>query len=275
MLDITSYENAMTRLRWRFAATAGITLAALALGLASIILLGRQGRLGAELNLARERQGRLEEIARLGAGLAHETKNPLSVIRGMAQGLGTEADAERRALAAARMIDEVDRTVGRINAFLNYSRPLEPRWEVVDLAGLAAQAAQLFEDDARAKGVALKVEGSALPARADNGMIRQALVNLLANALAACEPGASITLRIEHEGDRAALTVEDTGRGIEPDDLPRVMQPYFSRTPGGTGLGLAITRQIVETHGWHLRIDSSPGVGTRARIEGIREQTKA
>ena len=273
LLDGADYRQSLSRERWRFAGMLGGTLALLGLGLGLLVVLQRQGRLNAELSLAAEKSHRLEELARLGAGLAHETKNPLSLIRGIAQDCLSRPAGEGGLESRARQIvDEADRIVGRINAFLTYSRQPEPRPEPVALDGLLGEMADLFGDEARAKGLTL--EWTCPPARviADPGMLRQALVNLLANALAFGRQGDRIGLVGEADGSgRLDLVVRDSGPGIAPEDLPLVTEPYFTRRTGGTGLGLAIVRQIAEMHGWRLSIDSEPGQGVTARIGGLRQ----
>ena len=278
LLDDAPYRQTLRRNRAQFAATLTVTVASVLLGLAFVGLLQRQGRLAAELSLGREREGRLEEMARLGAGLAHETKNPLGLIRGVAQSWQSRSsDAEQRRQAQL-MVDEADRVVGRINSFLNYARPLQPSLRAVDLGRALREIADLFRDEAGAKGIRLTCEsraghgGRSRKALADPDMLRQVAVNLLANALAACSSGASVVLEVEADGKaRLAFAVRDTGAGIAPQDLPQVAKPYFSRRPGGIGLGLAIVSQIVQSHGWRLDIESPPGRGTTVRVANIAE----
>ncbi len=273
VVNAEAYHAAVARARRRLAASAAIMLSALALGLYVVLLIQRQGRMSNELALARERERRLEELTRLGAGLAHETKNPLSVIRGLAQGL-LAANAEQ-ARPARQIIDEADRVVGRINTFLQYSRPAEPRLHAVALDALARQVTDLFADEASARGAALAVEAEPLATLADAAMVRQVLVNLLANALAATGAGGRVTVQTTDAGGESRLSVSDTGEGIAAEDLALVTQPYFTRREGGTGLGLSIVEQIVRAHGWRLRIDSAPGKGTMVVIEGIRALREA
>lgn len=266
LLDGTDYREAMAKARGRFAASLTITLLAIGLGILAISLIQRQGRMAAELGFAHEQEKRLEELALLGAGLAHETKNPLGLIRGMAQSLlrraGTSDDQAER--DARRIVDEADRVVSRINAFLTYARPKPPEPREVDLAQVAEEVAGLFRDETAAKRVDLETRAeSPLPIQADPDQLRQVLVNLVANALAACSKGHRIEIAAARDGDAGfALTVRDTGEGIAEEDIPNLTKPYFTRRQGGTGLGLAIVHQIAEAHGWRLEIHSRPGQGS-------------
>jgi signal transduction histidine kinase len=277
LLDDTEYRQALTRERWRFTLSLGAVSAVFVLGLGMIFLLQRHGRLRADLNLAVEREKRLEELAQLGAGLAHETKNPLSLIRGLAQRWlscpGADDDLRQE---ARQIVNESDRVVGRINSFLQYSRLPEPSLQAVALAPTLDGLVGLFQDEARSKGVSLKRSYTSAYIRADLDMLRQIVVNLLANALAFCKQGDTIELSLlpDRSGDstRATLCVRDTGCGIAPEDLPQVTKPYFTRRAGGTGLGLAIVRQIAEAHGWTLEIHSSVGQGTSVCLSGLRRE---
>ncbi len=277
LLDDAEYHQALTKERWRFALSLVAALMVFVLGLGMIVLIQRQGRLRADLSLAIEREKRLEELARLGAGLAHETKNPLSLIRGLAQGWltrpGAGQDLRRE---AQQIVNEADRVVGRINSFLLYSRLPEPKVQTVALASVLDDLVGLFQDEARSKGVTLKLLAVSTGILADLDMLRQVVVNLLANALAFCRSGDTLEIALlpDLSGDsgKGTLCIRDTGSGIAPEDLPRVTEPYFTRRPGGTGLGLAIVRQIAEAHGWQLDIQSSPGQGTSVRIVGLRKE---
>jgi signal transduction histidine kinase len=102
--------------------------------------------------------------------------------------------------------------------------------------------------------------------RADAARIKQVVLNLVQNALAATEERGAIRMRAGAEAGRMALIVEDTGVGITPADLPRIFDESFSTRAGGDGLGLPIARRIVEQHGGELTVESRPGEGTTFRV---------
>jgi signal transduction histidine kinase len=101
-------------------------------------------------------------------------------------------------------------------------------------------------------------------------MLRQIILNLLVNAAHAIGPGGRIDLRA-YAGARGDVTIEvrDNGRGIPPDEIDKVFEPYYTHTPGGTGLGLAIVRRLAELHNWRVEIRSEPEAGTTVRIASI------
>jgi len=226
----------------------------------------------AELAVSRERARRHREWALLGAGLAHETKNPLSAVRGIAQRLAEMSKEEcPQAKEAALIVDEVDRVVGRIDEFLEFARPVEPRPEPVDLEEVFEEMRKLVAADFEPHGARVLVEAERVSVYADRGMLRQILLNLLVNASKAVSPGGTVTLRSRREaGGTVAVDVADDGRGISPEEIEKIFEPYYTRTPGGTGLGLAIVRRLVELHGWKIEVKSSPEAGTRVRIGSMR-----
>jgi two-component system sensor histidine kinase HydH len=276
VLDGSATVLDMAKDRWRFLYSVVIAAVAIVLGSFALYLIRRQSALANLLRQSLAEQKRFEEQARLAAGLAHETKNPLSLIRGMAQTCLSRADASEPIRASARrIVDESDRLQGRIDAFLTYSRPRHPEWQRVDLEALLRETVALFEDEANEKGVHLRVSAESAFAFADPDLFRQIGVNLLANAMAACQKGDSIEAAIARIGrQELEVSIRDSGSGIDPEDLPRVREPYFTRRPGGTGLGLAIVDQLVQAHGWRLNVESRKGEGTRVSISGIREESK-
>ena len=232
---------------------------------------GRTRNLRTMLAIAEERSRRDREWAVLGAGLAHETKNPLSAVRGIAQRLAGEIEDPGKAERAREIVDEVDRTVARLNEFLQFSRPVEPRPEPVEIRPLFEEMGRLIEADLAPKGGKLEIAAGAEAAMADRGMLRQILLNLLVNSARAIGVGGRIRLAARTaEEATLSLEVEDDGVGIAPGEVERVFEPYFSRSPGGTGLGLAIVRRLAEGHGWNISLESTPGAGTRLRILGVR-----
>ncbi len=209
-------------------------------------------------------------MARLGAGLAHETKNPLGLVRGLAQSIaegGTSTEETRR--NASQIVDEADRISGQINGFLSVARTPEPALEDVALDVLFADVQRLVAAEAAQAGVALAFKANGLTVPADPGMLRRVLLNLLINAFRACKAGDQVTIEANPEHNAVAIQVRDTGCGITPEDLPRVTEPYFTRFSGGTGLGLALVSQIALAHGWRVQIDSAPGAGTTVTLAGL------
>lgn len=271
MLDATELHRAVRRHRIQLAVSTGVMSLALGLGTLAVTLLLKRTELAAALARECERARRQEQVARLGAGLAHETKNPLGIIRGLAQSIGdcglhTCPIKDR----AKNIVDEVDRVIGGINSFLALSRPKEAVPAHLELDGFFDAFLPLVQMDAAAAGVKVRYTPCALHVLADEDLLRRALLNLILNALRASRQGDVVQIDGERNGSTVSLRVTDTGCGIAPDDLPRVTDPYFTRFSGGSGLGLSIVDQIAIAHGWRLRITSVLKQGTQVALEGIR-----
>ncbi len=253
----------------------------LGLGLIALSVVGlgwsrhRRMDLESSLVVAQEQAAHLERLAQMGAGLAHETKNPLGIVRGLAQSIN---DSEPQNTTVRRyaqdIVDESDRIVGQINRFLKLARPETPRMERIALPAFLGKLKQLIQQESSDRQIALHVESAISQVEADPEQLRQVLLNLLLNAFSACGPGDAITVRCEAADPSpqqdAVLHVMDTGCGIAPEDLDKVRQPYFTRFPGGTGLGLALVEEIARNHGWRITIDSEPGKGTMVSIHGLK-----
>lgn len=248
----------------------GAALAIVCIALLGLVLASRkyQGRLLRNLSDAEAAAARQALLARLGAGLAHETRNPLGLIRGMAQGIAessqTLPDTRDRAL---RIIDETDRVAGQIDNFLSLAKPADIAMRPVPLGPLFENIATLVRDECSVASIRLRVEPTDLTVAADAELLRKALLNLLLNAFKACDTGGEVILKAEKTGaQHGSIGVRDNGCGIAPEDLPRVTEPYYSRFKEGTGLGLTLTSEIVQKLGGRLDLESTPGVGTCAQI---------
>jgi signal transduction histidine kinase len=204
----------------------------------------------------------------LAARLAHEVKNPLAAIKGLSTHMARSASdpktAERLAIVAA----EADRLQSIVDGFLSFSRglddlnvaPMKPR-------EVAHELEVLLETRAEEAGVALMVKGDpALELDADAPKIRQALLNLVLNAIQASPRGSTVALTVASDCEGAKITVHDDGVGMTPEVLERIRKPYFTTKEGGTGLGVAVARGIVEQHGGHMDIRSASGKGTTITI---------
>lgn len=239
------------------------TLAAWAATLRGRALAGR-------LERERSRTAHLEELSLAAAGLAHETKNPLNVVRGVAQQLAVDVDLPVTARErAAMVVEEADRATARLSDFLAYARSRPPKLERIDAAALIRRVADLLRPDFDSAGVCLNVQAEALPVRADAEQFQQVLMNLLLNAQVATPSGKTVTVRLAREGAGAMLEVRDEGPGLPDEVRARLFQPYVSGRDGGHGLGLAIVKRISDAHGWQVAAESAAGQGTRFTFTGL------
>lgn len=271
-LDSSPVAEEIRSAALRGLASALVWLAAVGSVAATVLALSRQRRLRTELLLSRERAAHSEKMAHIGAGLAHETKNPLGVVRGLAQAIAESSGNDAGARGMARdIVDEVDRAVGQINSFLGLARPVEPEPRPVALDAFLGRLLPLLQAEARGSNVSFHCETNGLTVLADEDLLRRALLNLAINAVRACDAAGYVRLSAERDGGTVTLTVADNGCGIAPEDLPRVTEPYFGRFQGGSGLGLSIVEHIARAHGWRLLIRSEPGTGTRVSLADMVE----
>ena len=231
----------------------------------------RRRLLAGELAAERTRIAHLEELGLAAAGLAHETKNPLGIIMGMAQQIAARPDipAESRAMLE-HIMDEVDTTTSRLGTFMNFARQRSANQKPVAIDRLCREVAEIMGPDFEAAGVALEADPPRVDILADESMLRQILVNLLLNSLHASPAGTTVRVGLQRQGRRWQLAVEDQGTGIPPELLPNIFKPYVSGSASGHGLGLAIVRRMVESHGWRIQAASTPGRGATMTIAGIR-----
>ncbi|PYT05264.1 MAG: hypothetical protein DMF65_00590 [Acidobacteria bacterium] len=228
--------------------------------------------------LARSR--RLATIGQLAAGVAHEINNPLAAITTCAEATLRDLldTPQTAALAAERQwdyyLEEIVRQALRCKqitrGLLDLSRQKRARREPVELNRLVGQAAQVFEQRARERGVSVesRLDPSVGEVATDEAMVRQILDNLLSNALDAAREGGRVSVATALEGERVRVEVEDDGPGIPPETLARVFDPFFTtKDPGrGAGLGLAISLTFAEAMGGTLTAESKPDAGSRFRL---------
>lgn len=266
-----------------------VFLAGLAAGALSTIPLWRWlvKRSLARARAAERRARAAERLAEVGAmtgGLAHEIKNPLSTI-GLNAQLLQEAidelpiDAEERGRLGRRLGSlrrEVDRLRGILTDFLEYAGELRLDRRPTDLRALVEELADFFHPQAAQQGVRLRTDlgdGPAPVADVDARQIKQAILNLMLNAVQAMADlppdgrAKELILRLRpgREPDQSrvfVIHVIDTGPGIPPQTMQNLFKPYFTTKSGGTGLGLPTSRRIVEAHGGRIDVHTEPGRGT-------------
>ena len=217
---------------------------------------------------------RLAAISRISGGVAHEIKNPLNAISLRLDLLRAHAEAQKDGLIPEIDIlsNEVRRLDRVVKTFLDFSRPLEVRFAEVDLGALAGEVANLMTPQARASGVEMHFEAPPEPAimRGDADLLKQAILNLVTNALEAMKSGAkggSLRLKVERTGDTVALEIADSGPGIPPEVREKVFQLYFTTKERGSGIGLAMTYRAVQLHNGTVDFTSELGRGTTFRLQ--------
>ncbi len=210
---------------------------------------------------------KLAALGQLAAAIAHEVRNPLTVIRSAAQTLRESLpDDSRDATRACSFItDETDRLGNLINALLAFARPVQISPAEVPIAELFERAVNVTAPEISAKHVRVnRHAGAELGAiRVDPDLMGQVFVGLVANAVAAVAPGGEVSLDARSNGASVELAVTDSGPGVPPELRARVFEPFFTTRAEGVGLGLAIARQIVEAHGGVIDVDASAGGGAR------------
>ena len=209
----------------------------------------------------------LAAIGDMAAGVAHEIRNPLSSIKGIAtyfRGLFDDAHDARE--AAGVMIDEVDRLNRAVTELLTIAGPTRLVTARHDVSEIVGRSLRLVEAEAQTLGVILTVKGPEAPLFAvlDADRLTQSLLNLFLNALQAMpEGGGSLDVALAPCDNGFRLTITDSGCGMDAATVKSMFDPYYTTKADGTGLGLAIVHKIVEAHGGSIDVTSRPGEGTQ------------
>ena len=220
-------------------------------------------------------QQRLAAVGEMAAGIAHEIRNPLAAMSGSIQVLRQDLPlSEEQAQLMDIVLRESERLNDTIRSFLAYARPqrfavnrLDVRRTLQDTALLIRNGSDVREDHV----VDVDVPSEPVWFDADENQLRQIVWNLATNGLRAMAAGGRLRLAVAHEpkpggdGD-VVLTVEDEGRGIPPDEVDAMFQPFHSSFEKGTGLGLAIVHRIVTDYSGTIQVSSHVGRGTRVRV---------
>lgn len=219
-------------------------------------------RLQAEIR----RKEKLAAIGGLAAGVAHEIRNPLSSIKGIASYYKSkfEDGSEDKEMAVV-MIEEVDRLSRVISELLEFARPAQLNLKLSNVNDLLEHSARLVQQEAMAKNIhiQLNLTPDSAVADIDPDRLAQCLLNLYLNALQAMENGGLLTIASSiKEVGAVTIDIKDSGSGIRSEDLNKIFDPYFTTKPKGTGLGLAIVHKIIEAHQGLINVSSATGQGS-------------
>ncbi|BBW78815.1 sensor protein ZraS [Klebsiella michiganensis] len=218
-----------------------------------------------QLQEATARKEKLVALGHLAAGVAHEIRNPLSSIKGLAKYFAerTPADGEAHQLAQV-MAKEADRLNRVVSELLELVRPAHLTYQSVDLNDVITHSLQLISQDAASRAITLAftTQPALCRIQADPDRLKQVLLNLYLNAVHAIGRDGVITVAVRECGDgRVKVSVADSGKGMTAEQLQAIFTPYFTTKADGTGLGLAVVQNIVEQHGGTIHAESAPGEG--------------
>ena len=215
---------------------------------------------------------RLATAGQLAAGLAHEVRNPLAAISGCIELIKEEGTVRPQLLDI--VLREADRLKLVTGQFLDFAKPTPALQKRCNLGALVAEAASLLEkscDSARPVTFSIQRETEEIMAAGDPDQLKQVLWNLGLNAIQAMQMGGRLSFAVRREGTKnghgwVAIELTDTGRGIPPEEVERIFDPFYTTRRGGTGLGLTITQKIIDNLGGRIEVISREGGGSTFRV---------
>ncbi len=225
------------------------------------------------------RSDRLVSVGVLAAGIAHEMRNPLTGISLLLDDLHDHIEdrGENREMIQ-RALQEIDRLENLITGLLDFAAPSKPTHLTVrPVKDVFQQLFFLIKKQCKNQNIRLAehLEEVLPQVKLDPERLLQALLNLLLNAIQAMPDGGDVSIRVNNvdagesmlSEPAVRIEVSDTGKGIQPDDIPFIFDPFFSRNPSGHGLGLAIVHSIIQEHGGRISVFSEPGNGATFWID--------
>ncbi len=255
-----SFLQGMQKLRNILLASTALSLTGLALFVWFIF------RAAGSLIRARESLLHSETLASMGrmaAGIAHEIRNPLFIIRSSAEKLEA-AHPEDAPEIDDLILEEVDRLDGILTDYLLFARNEKLSRQETDIVMIIRRTVKLIEDAGTGTGISINTtfDLPECPFTGEEKKLQQAFINILLNARQAVEGAGTIDVSLTVAGGRYRIAFSDSGVGIPPKEIEKVFEPFYTTKPAGSGLGLAIAKKIIEDHGGTIDIASRPGRGT-------------
>ncbi|WP_243508900.1 sensor histidine kinase [Cytobacillus oceanisediminis] len=213
------------------------------------------------------------DFGQLATGIAHEIRNPLTTVKGFFQLLKPYLIEIGKEQYAEIAIEEINRANDMIYDFLNASKPAQNKKTEIDLNKLIQEMKILFENEANIQNINLTVSlcsGNPL-FYGDSKQIKQVLINIIRNALEACEEAhateGKVCLIVKSISQKTQIIIEDNGPGMTEETLNQLFVPFYTTKEKGTGIGLSICRKIIEEHGGTINVHSNFSHGTVFEIE--------
>jgi two-component system sensor histidine kinase HydH len=216
------------------------------------------------------RADRMSALGHLSAGMAHEIRNPLGAIQGAVEILRDDYDPHDAKYEFIQiLLKETDRLNKIVQEFLGFARPKQPDLQPADVNEELESILLLTAQEARKSGITVdkQLGLSVGKQRLDAGLLKQAFLNLILNALQAMPQGGVLTVESGLSNGMVVVRIADTGVGISEENRKRLFSPFFTTKKNGTGLGLAITYRIIENHQGSIDVASEPGKGTTFTVK--------
>ena len=225
-----------------------------------------QRELESQLHLAE----RLAALGEMVAGISHEIKNPLGIIRSTAELLGEMPDASDTQKRLSGVITEESTRLNQIvTEFLDFARPQVPNLQECQLEEIIQKNLSFIGPELEKKGIQVQdnLNGRSFRLKADHDLLYRAFLNILINAIQSMEDGGTIDIKVEEARDTYQIEIEDTGCGINEENADKIFNPFFTTKEKGSGLGLSIVRKIIEGHRGTIDIQSREGEGTKVGVQ--------
>lgn len=223
----------------------------------------------ARANAEMMRQNALAEMGKFSSMIAHEVKNPLSIIKSSLDVLKKDPSEPTSATMIAYMEDEIKRLNRLIEDFLAFARPVSPSFRPVDLNAMLKEIVARFEMQKSGSSIEVQAQIPSVPcyANADPDLLTRALGNILKNACEANGEKGVVRMTTSCEESTWAVEIEDEGEGIAPQHFDQIFEPFFTTRSKGSGLGLAFASQVIESHGGTITAENRMEGGARFRVE--------
>ncbi|MEH7441570.1 HAMP domain-containing sensor histidine kinase [Bacillus sp. JJ1122] len=215
-----------------------------------------------------QRAEKMNAIGQLAASVAHEIRNPMTVVKGFLQIFLAKDMSDEEHMFLKLMIEELNRAETIINDYLSLAKPDVDKLEVIDSRDMAEKVMDLMTSYAMmSKNISLRTEiKEDMKIRGNKNELKQVLINILKNGIEAMKNGGKLSLTLEKKGSYGVFIIQDTGIGMSEDELSRLGTAFYSLKERGTGMGLMVCYQIVERMKGHIKVCSKKGEGTTFEI---------
>jgi signal transduction histidine kinase len=206
--------------------------------------------------------------------VAHEIRNPITGAKCLLQQVEEELNGTPQGKEYVQLaLEDLERVEQSVSQLLTFARKEEYHFSEQDVTELVRTTVHRFSTQLREKGITVRLpESTPVRAAVDEEKLRRTLLNLLENAVDAVQGAGLIAVSVSAVGLEVEIRIRDDGQGFPLEDQDRIFEPFFTRKEKGTGLGLAIAKKIVEGHGGHITVVSTPGQGATFTLTFPRQQ---